>query len=306
MKTNSSVTMLRRLGELSKRLEFGEHISEEDVVNEYETSERTAYRDFTEKLPELLGCPLEKNKSTQKWFTPQSTKSLFLTQEEELVLNMLIEQSKNNGQDFFNGTMKLIDKFKDSLHTNSIYTKVDVEDIQDIKEDMLKIEQAIVDRKVIECTYKNKQRIVKPLKLASFDGYWYVVIKDIKDDVIKTYYFKDVHDVVVTNETFSDICEDLQKRLDCAINAYFEGDGKCYPVQLYVESKIAYLFHRKKISNSQRIVKEYDDGSLDIEVHITNDMEIIPIVQRYLPYMKVIEPENIWQHVLENITNCED
>ncbi|WP_164969892.1 hypothetical protein [Malaciobacter molluscorum] len=42
------------------------------------------------------------------------------------------------------------------------------------------------------------------------------------------------------------------KKLDNAINAYFDGNKKEFLITLFVEKEIAHLFKRKKISKSQK------------------------------------------------------
>lgn len=301
MKDSSNLSMLKRLGELSSRLNSSEHISAEEVAEIYNISQRNAIRDFTQRLPALMHQTILKDKVTKKYYIPNEQINSMLNESEELMLNLFLEQSKINGDSFYQTAIKFVDRYKDSVHKNLIYAKVDTEDIDEIKEDMIKIEKAILQTKIILCTYKEKRRKIKPLKLASFDGYWYVVVKDTFDEKIKTYYFKDIVDVVITKESFNDISEELQKKLDCAINAYFKADEKCYGVQLHIQEEVAYLFKRKKISNTQRIIKEYEDGAMDIELYVTNDMEIIPTIQRYMPHIKVIEPDFIWEKVLESV-----
>ncbi|QKJ26169.1 transcriptional regulator (WYL domain) [Aliarcobacter cibarius] len=301
-KLSKKISLHQRIGSLIKRLNNGEYISTEDVEQQYEISKRNAERDFTERLPKYLGEALLKEKSTKKWFLEKSKNNMLLNEEEELTLNLLIEQSKNIDSTLYKNTLKIVDKFKDSLHNNTIYTKIDVEDISEIKSDLIKVEKAILNKNIISCIYNNKPRIIKPLKLASFNGYWYLVFKD-SDNLIKKFYFKDIKNIDVSKEQFKDTIDDLQKKLDNAINAYFDGNKKEYAVQLYVNKEISHLFKRKKISPSQRIIKNYEDDSIDIELFITNDMEIIPTIQKFIPYIKIIGPISLEKKCMENIEN---
>ena len=82
-----------------------------------------------------------------------------------------------------------------------------------------------------------------------------------------------------------------------------DGNKKEYAVQLYVNKEISHLFKRKKISPSQRIIKNYEDDSIDIELFITNDMEIIPTIQKFIPYIKIIGPISLEKKCMENIEN---
>ncbi len=64
---------------------------------------------------------------------------------------------------------------------------------------------------------------------------------------------------------------------------------------------VSKYFKRIPISKTQRVVQKYKDGSIDIEILITDDMEIIPTVQGYLPFIKVIEPKRIKDKICKNI-----
>ncbi len=217
-----------------------------------------------------------------------------LSDEEELTLNLIIEQSKNIGLDFHTNTLKIIEKFKNSLHENTIYTKLDMEDIESFKSELIDVEKAILNKQFVEFMYKKKHRKVIPLQLASFDGLWYLVGKDLTDKKTKTFTFIEIDSLEVIDEKYTDIPKDLQNKLNNAINAYFSADKKQYPVKLFIESNIAGIIKRKKISNSQRIIHEYNDGSLDVELYISNSMEIIPNI-------KVIEPLSLNEEINRNI-----
>ena len=55
------------------------------------------------------------------------------------------------------------------------------------------------------------------------------------------------------------------------------------------------------LSKTQRILKSYDDNSIDIEVYVTNEMEILPTIQKYIPYIKIIYPLNLIEKLKKNI-----
>ena len=58
---------------------------------------------------------------------------------------------------------------------------------------------------------------------------------------------------------------------------------------------------RKPLNKSQRVLKIYDDESCDVELTITDYMEIIPTIQRYIPFIGVIEPQDLKDRVKMNI-----
>ncbi|MCK5537202.1 MAG: WYL domain-containing protein, partial [Bacteroidales bacterium] len=58
---------------------------------------------------------------------------------------------------------------------------------------------------------------------------------------------------------------------------------------------------RKPISKSQITESVYEDGSMDVSVEITNDMEIIPFVKYWVPYIKVLEPARIRETIKRDL-----
>ena len=68
-----------------------------------------------------------------------------------------------------------------------------------------------------------------------------------------------------------------------------------------MDKEVARYFLRKPLNKSQRVLKIYDDESVDLELTITDYMEIIPTIQRYIPHIGVIEPDELKDRVKENI-----
>ena len=85
----------------------------------------------------------------------------------------------------------------------------------------------------------------------------------------------------------------LDKLLDNSISIWFQQNVEPYRVVLNISSDVAKYFKRKPISKSQLTESVYKDGSMDISVEITNDMEIIPFVKYWIPHIKVLKPLSV-------------
>jgi len=44
-----------------------------------------------------------------------------------------------------------------------------------------------------------------------------------------------------------------------------------------------------------------DNGDIMVEFMITHDMEVLPIIQQWIPHLQVIEPIRIQNQITENI-----
>ena len=61
-------------------------------------------------------------------------------------------------------------------------------------------------------------------------------------------------------------------------------------MQIEVDKSIKRFFKQKKFLSSQTILKE--DDNLFLSYKITNDMEILPLVRKWLPNIKIISPKS--------------
>jgi len=66
-----------------------------------------------------------------------------------------------------------------------------------------------------------------------------------------------------------------------------------YRVTLELSEKIVKYFKRKPLSKTQRVEEVREDGSMVISVEITDDREIISIVQYWMPEIRVLSPKKI-------------
>ena len=70
-----------------------------------------------------------------------------------------------------------------------------------------------------------------------------------------------------------------------------------YRVILDISPDIAKYFKRKPISKTQRVEELREDGSMRVSIEITDDMEIIPLVKYWIPYIQVVKPTDIREHI---------
>ena len=87
----------------------------------------------------------------------------------------------------------------------------------------------------------------------------------------------------------------VEEILNNAISIWFSEDEP-FEVILQIDNYVAKYFKSKPISNTQKIINE-DEQKLTISVMATNDMEIIPIVKSWMPFIKVLSPSRIHESV---------
>lgn len=288
-----------RLSTIITRLYQGEELSVAELSKEFSVSPRTVQRDFNNRLNNL---PIEIVK--KRWRLREGCTIEKILPIDELVVAQIIEKiSQDIGGEFYTKAKSLLSRIQNN-EFNPIYTRVDMEDISGHLSEINLLEQAIKRQCYISALYKNEDKIdsitVKPLKLANFEGFWYLIA--MEDDVpyIKKYHFKSLCGITIQDKTFTRT-PNIDEAIQNAMGIWFRIHEEPFEVRLFVDAKIAKFFRRKPLSKTQVIESVGVDGSLELSIKITHEMEIMPIVQYWMPYMRVIEPLWIHEKIVENI-----
>ena len=155
------------------------------------------------------------------------------------------------------------------------------------------IEKAIKENEylTIESVYNKQIKNLKPIKIAYFEGFWYLIcLIGHKNKVLK-YNIANIKKIIPTGENFEHT-KDITKILKESVNIYFEIDRKT-KVTLSVAKKAAKYFKAKQYFPLQKTIKENKDGSLILECKIAKKEEILPTIFHWLPYVKVTEPQTL-------------
>lgn len=293
--------ILTRLTVILSKLNDGESLSVKELATEFNTSDRTIQRDFNERLSSFPIYQENKKWKMQEGFRIEKSTSV----EEAVVLDIMEKLIESAGEKFATKATKLLSKIKNETQ-NPIYAKLDLEDIGDKLAEVQLLEQAIKDRCEISCFYSlegfAKELRLKPLKIANYDGFWYLIALDSRNDKLKKYYLKNIKSISILKQTFENNAK-LDKLLDNSLSVWFEEDTEPYRVVLHIDKEVAKFFKRKPISKSQVMESVHNDGSIEISVEITHDMEIIPFVKQWIPYVTVLEPLRIKESIEKDLEN---
>lgn len=289
--TNNKWDRINTIYELLNRSSDGITISE--LSRELGVSTKTIQRDLYEVLSEYGAV-----KSGRMWKIDKKLSNDSLSSNERIVLGILDEMAKNGGSSFYGKAHSLLAKVSQQLE-HPIFANLDSESLEENHiEAFSKLEKAIKVKAITEFLYKTHTFIVKPLKLAFFDGFWYLLCLDTKDsDKFKKFHLKSMSQISMTDEHFS-ISSNIEERLKKANSIWFDMDKELFDVHLHIDSEIVKFFERKPLK-SQRIIGKDNDGSIELVIQITDEMEIVPLILFYIPYIKVLSPE--W--LADNVKN---
>jgi len=78
-------------------------------------------------------------------------------------------------------------------------------------------------------------------------------------------------------------------------------DKRTYKVVLKVSLKVARYFKSKHYLKSQKFLQELENGDILLSYEISHDMEIIPLVQQWMPFIQVVEPLCLQEKIVKNV-----
>ena len=84
-------------------------------------------------------------------------------------------------------------------------------------------------------------------------------------------------------------------------SAYSSMDKPTYPVIVRVSKEVARFFKKKRYLKSQIVEKEFENGDILVSYRVCNDMEIIPLIQNWIPHIRVVEPLRVKEKILQNL-----
>lgn len=270
-----------------------------DLAEELKVSTKTVQRDLHEALSGSgVYC------DGRRWKLSRNSAEDGLANEERIVLGVLDSLAKHAGSAFYNKAHQLLEQVTCQLD-HPLFANLDSETLS---EEHIKIfsmlEGAIKARHHISAMYtsvnkKKRTVLLKPLRLAFFDGYWYLLAFDAEDkDTFKKFHLKSLSSIIEREDSFvypNDIATTLEK----AYSVWFSLN-KSFEVRLWVDKEIAPYFERKPY-HGQSIEGRDADGSIEVVLKATHEMEIIPIVFWYLPHVRILEPKWINEMLMEKI-----
>ena len=302
MKMDFSIR-INRLSAILELLNKGYDLSTPNLVERLGVSKKIIQSDFKDYiLPLFVDDKIFYDYSSKTYKAKNNflTKTLF-SSDELAIIAILKNKSKDkySDEDLSLKVDSLFLKFEEEL-TNKLYQTSSVEKIDNFKNEIIQIKNAIESKSIIKCLYNKKDREIYPLKILNLEGFWYLIIYEPSDNKIKTFHLNTIKNIEVLHCNFR-FDEEKINSFDNAISAYYKPENESILVQLFLDKEVSRYFMRKPLNKSQRVLKIYDDESCDVELTITDYMEIIPTIQRYIPFIGVIEPQELKDRVKMNI-----
>lgn len=293
MRKENDLKRLTRIVKLLNILSEGKLVVS-DIATELNVSTRTIQRDI--KAMEEAGFPIYDEKPGQKRFLKTfSLKKAKLTDEEASMLVLMSDIIKPLGAKFNTSFSTLKNKVLNANEESLFYIKLHKG--PPYKETVITktLERSIHEKTWVNMTLthdpsRKLEYQLRPLKIINYDGFWYLLGINLFNKK-KTIRLDNILEVASTDKTFK-VREDIIKTLEQSPNVWF-GEKKDIKVVVKVFPEVAHYFKAKEVFPMQKTTKEWKDGSLTIESHVSNHREAIQIIMQWVPYISIIQPKDL-------------
>jgi len=170
------------------------------------------------------------------------------------------------------------------------------------------IQSAVIDKRyryiVFDKAGKRSTRDAICLKLIFMDQNWYVGVLDRERGfrLLRIFFIEEVSASSIKTKPEIDFkkYDDFIENMQNPMTAYGEPKMKAH---FLVASERAEYFRGdiKKFLDSQTFVKEHEDGSVEFTLEYTHSLEIIPFIQRWIPYIKILSPQYLADELREDL-----
>ncbi len=279
-------TLTRLIGILTK-LSQGECLNTEEFSIEYNVTTRTIQKDIYDRLNSF---PIEKDSDGKfKFIDGYSLDKSILAIDEMILISLSLSQF-NSMKDFNNISDTIVRKLLYPKLFNPYFIKQN--QLEPISIDPIihnQLKRVIQEQYISEITFRYKTVTVEPYKLTNFNGLWYLFAKDTKANKIKNYMLSKIKKVEETNVKHKVSHKEIDIILKNVHSEWFD-DSEAYKIVIKVNKNIAHNFKQRSCLQSQKILKEFDNGDLRISFEVTHDEDIDNIIKSWLPDIEVEEP----------------
>jgi predicted DNA-binding transcriptional regulator YafY len=280
----------QRHNQILQRLAQGEMLSITALANEWQTTTKTVQRDFAKLVEGDYG--VVRAEDGKRFVMDQGRR---VSGKVQTAIHLLDSLSAQVGGDFYVQAQSVLQRLYQYIDS-PFYAHLDMESTTGHLALIRDLDLAIAEHRTITLAYKKwykpeeikTYREVKPYKIIIFDGFWYLLTQ-YKEHYIK-FYLKEIRNLQVHEKQF-DPDTHLLERMEHAVSIWFNPKAEPFEVTLLLEwSAIAY-FKRKPIRGQH--LKENPDGTAELSFAITNKRELFDIMKKWLPQIRVIEPQGL-------------
>lgn len=271
-----------RLGLILTKLNAGETLDIHQLAEEFSIGIRTLQKDFNERLSYL-----EWEQAGPRFY--------------RINRNQLGVFNQNDIERFarFASVQELFPKLDQEFFKKQLVESIQVkgfhyEMISHRHKEFKQLQQAVENHQVITFTYQKqeektaKNRRLSPYALLNKKGIWYVV--GLEDGKQKTFCFSQMSFIETLTETFEPNKVFLEE-IKQSDSIYY--GNQLSEIIIKVNAQVAHYFTRRNLLPNQEIIRQLDNGELLISCKKVHELEIIPLVQYWIPHLMIVSPSEL-------------
>lgn len=293
--------------QLLKELLEGKKINLKKFSLQNDISIRTAQR-YIEDLSEIFTENLLKEADSYSFISNHFLEKNMLSfdrKELEIFVDLFSLIDFDFVNKFDENSSKFLEKLQKSYSLVYMIKQPAFENIFSKKDLIHDIKIAIKNRRYVNIRYFSDEEFifeeVKILKIVYTEGNFYLatLTNDEVNNGFKFLRLNFITQLELLKNSFQRIIESeiFLKNFQTIFSNY---KTESYEVILEVDVSIKRFFKQKKFLSSQTILKEEDN--LFVSYKVTNDMEILPLIRKWLPNIKIISPESSKNNFIEELT----
>lgn len=286
-----NTVLANRLADITSMAYSGQSLNIRKLADKYEVSTKTIRRDFGR-----LGAVIERCPDTNDYLLATSARMMF--NEQDLV--RLIEDMRLK-KAFPLKAAKFLRNFINDQTSHCYHFQEQPLEADFINSLHTAFESAIQNHRQVSFLYKGKSRIVSPYMMVYSHGSWYLAA--IESDLLKAFSLARIKFVTQQKSHFN-YDESIVREIKAQETIWF--GLPLFTVTLEVSPKVAFFFERKALLPKQELLEKKSDGTLVLSASAWSYNQIMPVIQYWLPNIRVISPIELNTHIRKNLTDWLD
>ncbi|OQQ05462.1 transcriptional regulator [Vibrio splendidus] len=269
--SDKSEKLAFRLSDILTRLFMGEVLSIEQLMRDYQVSEKTLRRDFNERL---IKAPITKCEDgyrlapVSRIATPNIQKAM-----NDSGLSLLVPKGLS-----FN-----------SAYQNLLFKNPRTEHTEKFEATFRALSDAITSKSMINLTYQGQIiESVHPYRLVNDRGLWYLAATH--SGILYSYRLSKISQIYRREDKYHPSPK-VRESINSQGMEWLTAEKA--DVLLQVDADITECFINDTLLPNQQILKELDDGSLLISSRVTKLADVIPTLKAWMPKIEVLSPVSL-------------
>ncbi len=195
------------------------------------------------------------------------------------------------------------------LYKNSPFEELKSDKQKDI---FRSLKSAIINREYRDIYYiYNKPRVHKqaiPLKLIFMEQNWYVAIIDKEEGFrfLRIFFIEDIKNSAKRSyerDLKDNELKEYNNFLKTFQNPMTKYNTPKKTAHIKASPKVAKYFDKnmKQHLKSEKFIKKYRDGSVEFILEYTQSIEVLPLIKKWLPDLKIISPKELEDELREDL-----